>query len=68
MFVGYAGYIHRLTNEYTTTYIHRLINECIGICSSIEAIFFDFGTEEYIIIIFLDTVEYKNIEKYTLFS
>jgi hypothetical protein len=51
-----------------TRYIHRLTNECTGLCSSIDVIFLDFGTEEYITIIFLDTVEYKSIEKYTLFS
>jgi hypothetical protein len=60
--VDYPWYIRRLTDEYTTMYIHRLTNECTGLCSSVETIFLDSSTEEYTIVIFLGT------EEYTLFS
>jgi hypothetical protein len=66
MFVGYAMYIRQLIDEYTVTYIHRLIDECIGLCSSIETILLSF--EEYNPVIFFGTHEYKIIEKCTIFS
>jgi hypothetical protein len=59
-------YICQLTDEYTTTYIHRLTNECIGLCSSVAAIFLGSGTVEYITVIFLGTEEYKTTEECTL--
>jgi hypothetical protein len=43
----FAPYIHRLTDEYTCTYICRLTDKCNGLCSSVEAICLSFGTEEY---------------------
>jgi hypothetical protein len=57
--VGYARYICLLTNEYNTTYIRRLIDECMVLCSSVEPIFLGSGTEEYKIVIFLGNEEYK---------
>jgi hypothetical protein len=68
MFIGYGRYIHRLTDEYTATDIHRLTGEFTGLCSSVESIFLAFGTEEYNLVIFLDTEEYRIIEECTLFS
>jgi hypothetical protein len=51
---------------YTAMYIHRLTDECTGLCSSVEDIFLGFGTEEYIS--YISREEYKSIEECTLFS
>jgi hypothetical protein len=63
-----ARYIHRLTDEYTTTYIRRLTNECTGLYLSVETIFFGSYTEGCITVIFLSTKEYKITEECTMFS
>jgi hypothetical protein len=68
IFVRVPRYIHRLTDEYTTTYIRQLTDEFTGLCSSIEDIFLGSDTEEYSIVIFLGTDEDKKIEKCTPFS
>jgi hypothetical protein len=67
MFIGYARYIHRLSDKYTSTYIRQLTNECTSLCSSFEARFLSSSTEEYITVIFLVTKEYKSTEERTLF-
>jgi hypothetical protein len=46
MFIGYAWFIRRLTDEYTATYIRRLTDEFTGLCWSVETIFLSFDTEE----------------------
>jgi hypothetical protein len=68
MLIGYAWYLHRLTDEYAATYIRRLTDECTGVCLSVETIFRDFGTEEYCPVLILDTEEYKITEESTFFS
>jgi hypothetical protein len=63
-----ARYIRRLTDEYTATYVCRLTNECMGLCSSVEAIILGSCTKGYIKVIFHGTEEYKITEECTLFS
>jgi hypothetical protein len=61
-------YIHRLTDECTTTYIRRLTDEYIGLYSSVRCTLLGLGIEEFSSIIFFGIEEYKKIEKDTLFS
>jgi hypothetical protein len=63
-----ALYLHCLTDKYTTTYIRWLIDEGTGIFLSVEDTFLSSDTEEYIIVIFLGTEEYKTTKECTLFS
>jgi hypothetical protein len=57
-----------LTSEYNATYIHRLTDEYNTLHSSVPGIFLSFDIEEYILVIFLSTKEYRKIEEDTLFS
>jgi hypothetical protein len=61
-------YIHRLTNECTTTYIIDQPMNIGGLCSLVDHTFLGFGTEEYRTIIFLGNQEDKkprNIPPFT---
>jgi hypothetical protein len=57
-----------LTSEYNATYIHRLTDEYNTLHSSVPGIFLSFDIEEYILVIFLSTKEYRKTEEDTLFS
>jgi UPF0288 family protein (methanogenesis marker protein 3) len=61
-------YICWLIDEYTTTDIRWLTDECMRLCSFGEDIFLGSSTEEYITVIFLGAEEFKKHEEHMIFS